>query len=82
MVSQGVKNPLIDLTALEDKTLDEVSTWGSKTETKNPKENHTLPLVTFKWIFLLKPQQILILKTNPLLGSGSCWYSALLLLCV
>lgn len=27
MVSQGVKNPLIDLTALEDKTLDEVSTW-------------------------------------------------------
>lgn len=25
MVSQGVKNPLLDLTALEDKSLDEVS---------------------------------------------------------
>lgn len=34
MVSQGVKNPLIDLTALEDKTLDEVSMWGEKTENK------------------------------------------------
>lgn len=30
MVSQGVKNPLIDLTALEDKTLDEVSILGGK----------------------------------------------------
>lgn len=27
MVSQGVKNPMIDLTALEDRTLDEVSSW-------------------------------------------------------
>lgn len=26
MVSQGVKNPLLDLTSLEDKSLDEVST--------------------------------------------------------
>lgn len=27
MVSQGVKNPMIDLTALEDRILDEVSSW-------------------------------------------------------
>lgn len=32
MVSQGVKNPLIDLTALEDKTLDEVSHWEKTTQ--------------------------------------------------
>lgn len=36
MVSQGVKNPLIDLTALDDKSLDEVSSWQ-----KNP--NMPLP---------------------------------------
>lgn len=36
MVSQGVKNPLIDLTALEDKTLDEVSRWE--------KINNTAPI--------------------------------------
>lgn len=34
MVSQGVKNPLLDLMALEDKSLDEV---GVKTETKQVK---------------------------------------------
>lgn len=64
MVSQGVKNPLIDLTALEDKTLDEVSTMGGgkPRKTKNPKENHTPSVVTFKWILLLKPLQVLILK--------------------
>lgn len=33
IVSQGVKNPLIDLTALEDKTLDEVSSWQKKPPT-------------------------------------------------
>lgn len=63
MVSQGVKNPLIDLTALEDKTLDEVSFLGK--QIKNPEENHTPSLVTFKWVFLLKPLQMLILKQIP-----------------
>lgn len=43
MVSQGVKNPLIDLTALEDKTLDEVSTWGEKTENKQKIQKKPLP---------------------------------------
>lgn len=65
MVSQGVKNPLIDLTALEDKTLDEVSILGGKNrkQTKNPEEN--LSLVKYKWILLLKPLQMLILKQIP-----------------
>lgn len=44
MVSQGVKNPLIDLTALEDKTLDEVSMWGEKTENKQKIWKKTIPL--------------------------------------
>lgn len=65
MVSQGVKNPLIDLTALEDKTLDEVSILGGKNrkQTKNPEEN--LSLLKYKWILLLKPLQMLILKQIP-----------------
>lgn len=48
MVSQGVKNPLIDLTALEDKTLDEVSTWGKKTGNKKAKKKPYTFLVSFK----------------------------------
>lgn len=36
MVSQGVKNPLIDLTALDDYTLDEVSSCQ-----KNQKKPNT-----------------------------------------
>lgn len=65
MVSQGVKNPLIDLTALEDKTLDEVSILGGKNrkQTKNPEEN--LSLLKYKRILLLKPLQMLILKQIP-----------------
>lgn len=47
MVSQGVKNPLIDLTALEDKTLDEVSTWGKKTGNKQKSQKKTIHLPSF-----------------------------------
>lgn len=47
MVSQGVKNPLIDLTALEDKTLDEVSTWEKKTENKKKIQKKPYPFLSY-----------------------------------
>lgn len=56
MVSQGVKNPLLDLTALEDKTLDEVSTW-QKYKTKK-----SFPLREKRIFLLLKLVQMLVLR--------------------
>lgn len=65
MVSQGVKNPLIDLTALEDKTLDEVSTWQPLS-----------PLVSFKEKMGPSPVKVTTKansKTHHLLGCCNGW---------